>query len=31
MNTGIGGTTYNWNTNTFGSNNTMNSFGNIKF
>jgi hypothetical protein len=23
MNTGIGGTTYNWNTNTFGSNNSL--------
>jgi hypothetical protein len=28
MNTGIGGTTYNWKTNTFGSNNIMNSFNN---
>ena len=31
MNTGIGGTTYNWKTNTFGSNNMMNSFDKIKF
>ena len=29
MNTGIGGLTYNWNTDTFGSNNIMNGFNKI--